>query len=108
MSAFPNSPRLIKDGIVLVDSDSGPVQKIIVLQYNPDTLTLTLQPGVQEGGKQLHQLAQLVGEQDVPSSFLSESEMDEIRGATFNAPHNAKARVIGRQIAQAVHQGFSQ
>src|SRR5260370_29421580 len=51
MSAFPNSPRLIKGGIVLVDPDSGAVQKIIVLQYNPDTLTRTLAPqGVKEGG----------------------------------------------------------
>jgi len=44
MSAFPNSPRLVKGGLVLVDPDSGAVQKIIVLQYNPDTLTRTLQP----------------------------------------------------------------
>jgi hypothetical protein len=51
MSAFPNSPRLIKGGIVLIDPDSGAVQKIIVLQYNPDTLTRTLAPqGVKEGG----------------------------------------------------------
>jgi hypothetical protein len=51
MSAFPNSPRLVKGGIVLVDPDSGTVQKIIVLQYNPDTLTRTLAPqGVKEGG----------------------------------------------------------
>jgi hypothetical protein len=52
------------------------------------------------------QLAQLLGEQDVPSSLLSESATDEIRGATFNTPHNAKARAIGRQIAQAVYQRF--
>ena len=44
MSAFPNSPRLVKGGLVLVDPDSGSVQKIIVLQYNPDTLTRSLQP----------------------------------------------------------------
>jgi hypothetical protein len=51
MSAFPGSPRLVKGGIVLVDPDSGTVQKIIVLQYNPDTLTRTLAPqGVKEGG----------------------------------------------------------
>jgi hypothetical protein len=51
MSAFPNSPRLVKSGLVLVDSDSGAVQKIIVLQYNPNTLTRTLAPqGVKEGG----------------------------------------------------------
>ena len=50
MSAFPNSPRLVKGGLVLVDPDSGTVQKIIVLQYNPDTLTRTLAPqGIKEG-----------------------------------------------------------
>jgi hypothetical protein len=35
----------------LVDPDSGAVQKIIALQYNPDTLTRTLQPqSVKDGG----------------------------------------------------------
>jgi hypothetical protein len=43
MSAFPGSPRLLKGGIALIDPDSGVVQRIIVLQYNPDTLTRTLQ-----------------------------------------------------------------
>ena len=51
MSGFPNSPRLIKGGIVLVDPDSGAVQKIIVLQYNPDTLTRTLTAAGCEGGR---------------------------------------------------------
>ncbi len=44
MSSFPNSPRLLKGGLVLTDPGSGAVQRIIVLQYNPDTLTRTLQP----------------------------------------------------------------
>ena len=44
MSGFPNSPRLVKGGIVLVDPDSGAVKRIIVLQYNPDSVTRTLQP----------------------------------------------------------------
>ncbi|HUJ42092.1 MAG TPA: hypothetical protein VLW52_00670 [Opitutaceae bacterium] len=44
MSGFPNSPRLVKGGLVLVDPDSGAVKRIIVLQYNPDTVTRTLQP----------------------------------------------------------------
>ena len=43
MSAFPNSPRLIKGGIVLIDPDTSAVLRIITLQYNPDTLTRTLQ-----------------------------------------------------------------
>jgi hypothetical protein len=44
MTTFPNSPRLIRGGIVLVDPDSGQVLRVIALQYNPDTLTRTLQP----------------------------------------------------------------
>ncbi len=43
MSTFPNSPRLLKGGIVLLDAESGSVRRIISLQYNPDTLTRTLQ-----------------------------------------------------------------
>ena len=33
MSAFPNSPRLVKGGIVRVDPDSGAVQKMTALEY---------------------------------------------------------------------------
>lgn len=51
MANFPSAPRLLKGGIVLVDPESGAVQRIIQLQYNPDTLTRTLQPqGASEGG----------------------------------------------------------
>ncbi|MEP7272298.1 MAG: hypothetical protein ABI882_12410 [Acidobacteriota bacterium] len=38
------SPKLIKGGIVLVSADSGAIQRIIALQYNPETLTRSLQP----------------------------------------------------------------
>jgi len=43
MSTFPNSPRLIKGGIVLLDPGTAEVRRIISLQYNPDTLTRSLQ-----------------------------------------------------------------
>lgn len=43
MSTFPGSPQLLKGGIVLLDPDTGQPVQIIVLQYNPDTLTRTLQ-----------------------------------------------------------------
>jgi hypothetical protein len=36
-------PRLLKGGIVLIDPDTSVVQRVIVLQYNPETLTRTLQ-----------------------------------------------------------------
>lgn len=43
MSAFPNSPHLIKGGIVVINPNSAVVERMITLQYNPDTLTRTLQ-----------------------------------------------------------------
>jgi hypothetical protein len=43
MSTFPNSPRLLKGGIVLIDPSTGALQRIIALQYNPDSLTRSLQ-----------------------------------------------------------------
>ncbi|RAP78303.1 hypothetical protein [Paenibacillus montanisoli] len=42
MTTFSGSPRILKGGIVLLDPASGAVQRIIALQYNPDTLTRTL------------------------------------------------------------------
>lgn len=52
MTTFPRSPRLVKGGIVLVDPESSAVQRVIVLQYNPETLSRTLQPqSVGEGGE---------------------------------------------------------
>lgn len=43
MSSFSNSPRLLKGGIVQLDPGTGAVQRVIALQYNPDSLTRTLQ-----------------------------------------------------------------
>jgi hypothetical protein len=39
----PISPRLLKGGLVELDPDTGAVVRVISLQYNPDTLTRTLQ-----------------------------------------------------------------
>jgi hypothetical protein len=44
MTTFPGSPRLIRGGILLLDPISSAVVRVIALQYNPDTLTRTLQP----------------------------------------------------------------
>ena len=53
MSGFPGSPRLVKGGIVTMDPDTSAVQSVIALQYNPDSLSRTLQiqavPGGQDG-----------------------------------------------------------
>ena len=54
MTTFPNSPLLIKGGIVLIDPETSAVQRIITLQYNPETLTRTLEvqgKGGEEGAR---------------------------------------------------------
>lgn len=49
--ALTSSPRLIRGGIVLLDPESGAVLNVIVLQYNPDTLTRTLESQAAELGE---------------------------------------------------------
>ena len=43
MTTFPNSPRILKAGLALVDPGSGRMLRMISLQYNPDSLSRTLQ-----------------------------------------------------------------
>lgn len=43
MTSFTNSPRLVQGGIVLADSKSARVLQVVALQYNPDTITRSLQ-----------------------------------------------------------------
>lgn len=52
MTTFPNSPKLLKGGIVLVDPQRATVLRIISLQYNPESLSRTLQvQGFGESGE---------------------------------------------------------
>lgn len=44
MTTFPGAPRLVRGGLVLIDPNTSQVIRVIALQYNPDTLTRTLQP----------------------------------------------------------------
>jgi hypothetical protein len=52
-TGFPGSPRLVRGGIATMDVDTATVQTVIALQYNPDSLSRTLQiqamPGGQDG-----------------------------------------------------------
>ena len=51
MTASPISPRLVKGGIVTMDPDTSVVQTVIALQYNPDSLSRTLQIQAVAGGQ---------------------------------------------------------
>jgi hypothetical protein len=58
MTTFPNSPRLLKGAIVALNPLLGFVPNVIILQYNPDTLTRTLavQGTGAQGGDRLEAL----------------------------------------------------
>jgi hypothetical protein len=47
----PISPRTVKGGIVTMDPDSSAVQTVIALQYNPDSLSRSLQIQALQGGQ---------------------------------------------------------
>ena len=56
-SFSPNSPKLLRGGLVLVDPDSGNVKRAIALQYNPDSLSRSMQvQGAGEGGERSEML----------------------------------------------------
>ena len=75
MSTFSGSPRLIKGGIVLIDPASGTLQRIITLQYNPDTLTRTLQ--VQSAGSEAHNRSEALRLKGPPiETFKLDAEID--------------------------------
>jgi hypothetical protein len=75
MSSFPNSPKLLKGGIVLVDPTTAAIQRIIALQYNPDTLTRTLQPqSVDPSAKDRSEALRLKG--PAIETFKLEAEID--------------------------------
>ena len=62
MTTFPNSPRLLKGGIVLLDPRTERVQQVITLQYNPDSLSRTLQvQTVESSGGDRSQALRLTG-----------------------------------------------
>jgi hypothetical protein len=52
-TGLTNSPRLVKGGIVTMNPDTSAVKGVIALQYNPDSLSRTLQiqavQGAQDG-----------------------------------------------------------
>jgi hypothetical protein len=88
MSSFPGSPKLLRGGLVLVDPSSGAVRNVITLQYNPDTLSRTLQiQGIGDGGDRSEAL-RLKG--PAVETFKIEAELDatdqlEFPGSNPNA-----------------------
>jgi hypothetical protein len=75
MSTFPNSPLLLKAGLVLIDPTTAAILRIITLQYNPDTLTRSLQAqSLEPGNKDRSEALRLKG--PAIETFKLDAEID--------------------------------
>lgn len=75
MTTYPNAPKLIKGGIVLLDPDTAQVQDVISLQYNPETMTRSFQiQGAGEGEGDRSQALRLKG--PPVESYKLDAELD--------------------------------
>lgn len=88
MASFPNSPKVLKGGIVLIDPESARVLRIISLQYNPDTLTRSLQ--VQgTGGEGGNRSEAMRFKGPAVETFKLEAEIDATDQLEFPDQHRA-------------------
>lgn len=85
MTGFSNSPRIIKGGLVLIDPDSSSVRRVIALQYNPDTLTRTLQPKQMGEGTDQSEALRLKG--PAVETLKFEAEIDAADQLEFPDQH---------------------
>lgn len=91
----PVSPKLLRGGLVVVDSDSGVVVRVITFQYNPDSLSRSFQfkAGGGEGGARSEALRIAA----VPSqSITAEIELD---AADALAAPDANAEITEHGLA---------
>ena len=98
MSAFPNSPRLVKGGIVIMAPDSGQLIRVISLQYKPDTLSRSLQlQSYGEGGDRSEALRL---KSSPVETIKVEAELDATDQLEFPEQHpNAVRNGIHAQLA---------
>lgn len=97
-SSFPNSPKLMRGGLVLVDPDSGQVKRVIALQYNPDSLSRSLQVlSAGEGGER-SEVLRLKG--PAVETIKLEAEIDAADQLEFPDQHAATVEFgIGPQLS---------
>jgi len=90
MTTFPGAPRLLKAGIVLLDSGSGAIQRIIVLQYNPHRLTRSLEAQNVEGNQNRSTAQRLKG--PPIESYRIEAEIDAADQLEFPDQNQSTAK----------------
>lgn len=88
MTTFPNAPKVLKGGIALIDPVSAQVRRIISLQYNPDSLTRTLQ--VQgAGGDEGNRSEAMRFKGPAVETFKLDAEIDAADQLEFPDQHRA-------------------
>jgi hypothetical protein len=99
--ALPISPRLVKGGIVTMDPDTSVVKGVIALQYNPDSLTRTLQIQSLPGGSDGVRVDALRLRGPAIETIKLEAELDAIDQLEFPSQFpNAVQYGIHPQLAQ--------
>lgn len=61
MSSFPGSPQLLKAGVVQIDPETARIVSVVALQYNPETVTRSLQPQRIEASGNRSEVLRLTG-----------------------------------------------
>ncbi len=85
MTTSPDSPHVLKAGLVLLDPATSAVVRVIVLQYSPDSLSRTLQvQGVGEAGGDRSEVLRLKG--PPVETFKLDAEIDATDQLEANDP----------------------
>lgn len=94
---LPASPRLVKGGVVRLDPASGRVLRVISLQYNPETLTRTLQ--VKGAGNEAGDRSEVLRLKGPPvETYKLDAELDATDALARGDP-GARARGIHAELA---------
>lgn len=91
MTGFPRSPRTLKGGIVLIDPRTSAVLRVVTLQYNPDTVTRSLQMQSAGDGADLSEALRLKG--PPIETIKIEAEWDLTDQLASAEPGSAPARL---------------
>jgi len=101
MTGFTSSPSVIKGGIITMDPDTSAVQSVIALQYNPDSLSRTLQIQAVQGGQDGTRVDALRLRGPAVETIKLEAELDASDQLEFPSKHpNAVQFGLHPQLAQ--------
>lgn len=88
MTNHPNTPKLLKSGLVLIDPRSARVLRVISLQYNPDSLSRSLQVQT-AGGESSNRSEPMRFRGSAVETIKLEAEIDAADQLEFPEQHQA-------------------